>query len=155
ALAGAAATQVQHVHLLFQSSGGTVSDGVCLYNFLRMLPIEVSLYNVGTVASAGALAYLGAKVRKVSATGTFMLHRTQASPLMATAERLQALVKSVAVDDQRTETILRVHLNLPDELWEVHKVSDLWFSAEEAVEYGLATEVGDFAPPKGTQLFHV
>jgi hypothetical protein len=29
----AAANQVGHIHLLFQSTGGTVSDGVCLYNF--------------------------------------------------------------------------------------------------------------------------
>ena len=125
----------------------------CLYNFLRTLPVEVSLYNVGTVASAAALVYLGAKSRKVSATATFMLHRTQAAPAGVTAERLQALGKSVALDDERTETILRAHLKLPDDLWDVHKVADLWLSAEEAIKYGLATEIADFAPPKGTQLF--
>jgi ATP-dependent Clp protease protease subunit len=150
-----AANQVGHVHLLFQSTGGTVADGVCLYNFLNTLPIEISLYNVGTVASAGALAYLGAKTRKVSTTGTFMLHRTQATPFGATAERLLALGKSVMLDDQRTEAILRSHLNLPDDLWEIHRVADLWLSAEEAVKYGLATEIADFAPPKGTLLFGV
>ena len=70
--------KVRRVHLLFRTTGDTVGDGVCLYNYLRSLPIEISLYNVGTVASIGALAYLGAKVRKTSTSATFMLHRTQA-----------------------------------------------------------------------------
>jgi ATP-dependent Clp protease protease subunit len=59
------------------------------------------------------------------------------------------------LDDQPTERILRAHLTLPNELWDVHKVADLWLSAEEAVKYGLATEIADFAPPKGMQLFSV
>jgi ATP-dependent Clp protease protease subunit len=148
--------KVQHVHMLFQSSGGTVSDGVCLYNYLRALPVKVSLYNVGMVASIAALAYLGAKTRKTSATATFMLHRTQATPIGATAERLHALGKSVALDDQRTETILREHLKMmPDELWEVHKIADLWLSADEAIRFGLATDIGDFAPPLGSQVFNI
>jgi ATP-dependent Clp protease protease subunit len=155
AFAVATASKVRHLHLLFQSTGGSVADGVCLYNVLRHLPIEISLYNSGTVASIGAVAYLGAKVRKTSASATFMLHRTQASPMGATAERLQAIGKSISLDDQRTEAILRKHLKMPDDLWDVHRVADLWLSAEEAVKYGLATEIGDFAPPFGTQVFNV
>jgi ATP-dependent Clp protease, protease subunit len=154
-LGAAMANKVQRVHLLFQSTGGTVADGICLYNFLHRLPVEISLYNIGTVASIGALAYLGAKIRKTSSSATFMLHRTQISPLGATAERLQAFAKNVTLDDARTETILRARLRLLDDLWEIHKVADLWLSAEEAVKYGLATEMGEFAPPFGTQIFNV
>jgi ATP-dependent protease ClpP protease subunit len=61
----------------------------------------------------------------------------------------------VALDDQRTETILRHHLKMPDDLWEVHKSADLWLSAEEAVKYGLATDIAEFAPPFGSQVFNV
>jgi ATP-dependent Clp protease, protease subunit len=154
-LGAAMANKVQRVHLLFQSTGGTVADGVCLYNFLHRLPIEICLYNVGTVASVGALVFLGAKVRNTSASATFMLHRTQASPMGATAERLQAITKSVALDDQRTEEILRQHLVMPDDVWEVHKTADLWLSAEEAVKYGLATKIAEFAPPFGSQVYNI
>src|SRR6266478_7143336 len=98
-VSGAMTSKVQRIHLLFQSTGGSVPDGVCLYNYLHSLPIEISLYNVGTVASIAALAYLGAKVRKTSASATFMLHRTQIIPQSATAERLQSIGKSVSLDD--------------------------------------------------------
>ena len=33
--------QIAQVHLLLQSSGGSVSDSVCLYNFFRSLPIDL------------------------------------------------------------------------------------------------------------------
>jgi ATP-dependent Clp protease protease subunit len=154
-ISGAMATKIQRIHLLFQSTGGSVPDGVCLYNYLHSLPIEICLYNVGSVASIAAVAYLGAKVRRVSATATFMLHRTHVIPQSATAARLQAIGKSVTLDDERTEEILRKHLQLPDELWGVHEVADLWLSADEAVRYGLATEIAEFSPPFGTQLFNV
>ena len=53
------AQRVAHVHLLFQSNGGTVGDGLCLYNFFRSLPISLTFYNTGSVASVAAIAYLG------------------------------------------------------------------------------------------------
>src|SRR5689334_19776532 len=54
------------IHILFQSGGGNIGDGIALYNFLRTYPIEVTLYNVGTVASVGVIIYLAAKNRMVS-----------------------------------------------------------------------------------------
>jgi ATP-dependent Clp protease, protease subunit len=146
---------VEHIHLLFQSSGGTVGDGIALYNFFRALPIKLSLYNVGTVASIGAVAYLGAKIRKASAHATFMVHRTQATFQAATAERLHAHAYSVALHDQRTEAILRRHLEMPDDRWKVHEIADLWMSANEALEYNMATAIEEFSPPPSAQIFHV
>ena len=61
--------KVKHVHLLFQSAGGYVGDGVFLYNLFRSIPIELTLYNVGQISSAGVVAYLGAKRRKTTKNG--------------------------------------------------------------------------------------
>jgi ATP-dependent protease ClpP protease subunit len=75
ALAIAGNAKVKHIHLLFQSAGGYVGDGVFLYNLFRSIPIEITLYNVGQISSAGVIAYLGAKARKTAKTATFMIHR--------------------------------------------------------------------------------
>jgi ATP-dependent Clp protease, protease subunit len=152
-MATAINNRVPRLHLLFQSSGGLVGDGVCLYNFLKALPIPLTIYNVGSVSSIAALAYLGAEERKVSAHATFMLHRTYASPQAAGAERLQAIAKGLLLDDERTETILRQHLTLDEGRWAEHRSNDIWFSAQEAVDAGFATSIGDFAPPKGSLVY--
>jgi ATP-dependent Clp protease protease subunit len=153
-LAGAMTTGVTHVHLLFQSLGGAVSDGICLYNYFRAVPIDLTLYNVGGVSSIATIAFLGAKKRKTSAYATFMIHRTQSPAQSATSERLNAIAHSVVADDERTEAILRQHLKLSKDQWAVHKNADLWLTAKEAINCGLA-EGGEFAPPPRTPIFNV
>jgi ATP-dependent Clp protease protease subunit len=147
------AKQVRAVHLLFQSTGGNVGDGVCLYNFFRAFPIDLVIYNVGTVWSAAALAYLGAVKRKTSARASFMLHRTHVSPKFAKASTLKAIANSIALDDSRIESILRDHITLED--WSAIDQQDVFFSGEEAIKIGLANEIGEFAPPPRTQLFNI
>jgi ATP-dependent Clp protease, protease subunit len=59
------------------------------------------------------------------------------------------------MDDERCEAILRANVNLTQEQWAVHKSSDLWLRAEEAVSAGLATQIDDFAPPIGSMINNV
>lgn len=144
-----------HIHLLLQSMGGGVGDGICLYNFFRNSPIPMTLYNSGTCASIAAVAYLGGKERKVSAYGTFMLHKTHASPQTASAERLYAAARSVMLDDTRMESIIRQNLSLSSAQWSDHEGFDLWLSADEAVGAGLATDIGEFSPPLGLRVYNI
>lgn len=142
-------------HLLFNSNGGTVSEGVALYNYFRALTIDFTIYNAGAVQSAGVVAYLGAKKRKVSAHAAFMVHRTHVSPQYATADRLHAFTNSLRIDDERTEAILRQYLTLSEEQWQAHHAHELWLTAPDAVKAGLANEVGEFSPPPGRQIFGI
>lgn len=89
----------KRVHLLFQSSGGSVGDGIFLHNFFKNCPIDVAVYNAGTVASIGVVAFLGAKTRIVSKHATFMVHpSTNAPQPVNTADRLKAVVESLRLD---------------------------------------------------------
>ena len=153
AVAIASQKQVKHLHLLFQSTGGIVSDGICLYNFFRTAPIDITLYNMGSVQSIAALAYLGAKHRKVHSSGTFMLHKTTFTPNPPTAPSLQAAAKYVSMEDERTELILKEKIELSPENWNEIRNNQLWITAEEAIKNKLADAIGEFAPPKGTQIY--
>ena len=67
AITTVSSTNVDHIHLLMQSSGGLVGDGVCLYNFFRNLNIGLTIYNGGQICSIATLVYLGVKERKARA----------------------------------------------------------------------------------------
>ena len=99
--------KVQHVHLLFQSAGGFVGDGIALYNYFKTLPIELTVYNSGAVASIGVIAYLGAKTRNASKYSAFMIHRTQRNPATSTANMLKSLAESAAIDDHFGQPLSR------------------------------------------------
>jgi ATP-dependent Clp protease, protease subunit len=154
-MSAAIQNKVASVHLLMQSTGGIVGDGICLYNFFRTLPIDLTVYNTGAVSSVAVIAYLGAKKRKVSAHAAFMVHRTYSSPQFANAVRLQSAANSAIMDDNRTEAILRQCLNLTIDQWEIHKATELWLNANDAINSGLADEVANFAPPMGAPLYTI
>lgn len=151
----ASASGVKSVHLLFQSTGGGIGEGVALYNFFKSLNFDLTLYNAGTIASIAVIAYLGAKHRKTSAHATFMIHRTQTTTQYANTETIKTLAEAAIINDKRTEAILREHINMPDDKWNDFDHNDLTFSAEDAVRFGIAEEISDFAPPPGTRLFNV
>lgn len=153
-LARATQDHVERIHILFQSAGGAVGDGISLYNFLRHAPLEVCLYNSGTICSIAAIAYLGAAKRLVSKHATFMIHRSKAHPqTIPTAEGLKAAVASLKIDDVRTEAILRDHLKIPSSKWSSLRHNEFWFTADDAVTNGMATAVGDFSPPRGSVVY--
>lgn len=144
------------VHLLIQSAGGIVGDGVAMYNFLRHLPIELTTYNAGAVESIAVLPYLAGKVRRANDHATFMVHKT-AFPLQAPAGAMELSVRAEAsrLFDENVEAILRSEITLPDEKWATHKTSDLVFNATDAMTYKLVHEIADFKPPRGAPLLNI
>jgi ATP-dependent protease ClpP protease subunit len=149
-----ASSGTKRVHILFQSWGGFIGDGVFLYNALKKLSIEIVLYNAGQVASAATLAYLGAHSRKTTANAVFMIHKSTYNPNAAGADKLKAAADNLAIDDIRVEEILRSHLKLPEELWTQFRFHDVYLTGKDAVTYGMAEEIGEFSPPAGTKVLN-
>lgn len=146
---------VKHIHIIFQTNGGIIGDGISLYNLFRASPVDMTLYNVGTVCSIGVIAFLGAKNRKTSKYATFMIHRSYMSPAGANSERLASAASQMILDDARVEGILKSHTKIPAEKWDAHKFADVWLSAKEAVECSIADGEAEFSPPLGSTLFNV
>ena len=147
---------VETAHILIQSNGGYVSDGICLYNYLRQLPIQIHMYNAGAVASIAVIVYLAGQHRFASETARFMVHKSHASaPHGARPDALRIIVEGLQADDARTEKILRDHVQLREEHWQTHAYSDLHLTAKEAKEVGMIAELRDFAPPAGMRVTNI
>jgi ATP-dependent Clp protease protease subunit len=154
--AGAVQEGYNDIHLLMQTVGGNVPDGICLYNFFQSLEgINLTIYNAGNVSSAGVVAYLGGDKRVVYSTGAFMIHRAHATFQGANSDDVQARVASLVMDDTRTEAVLGNHLTLTTAQTEIHKSSDLWLDADQAIATGLAHEKGEFWVPKGARVHNI
>ncbi len=154
ALTFALSNKVSRLHLLFHTWGGVVGDGIYLYNLLKNFPLEVILYNSGQIASAGTIAYLGARFRKTTANATFMIHKSHNSPQFANATKLKNVSDSLLLDDIRSEEILKQHLKLPDGLWSQFEYHDVYIQGTSSVAYGLADEISEFSPPVGSMVLN-
>ena len=148
--------KVDTAHILLQSNGGYVSDGICLYNFLSKLPINIAMYNAGAVASIAVILFLAGRQRYASDTARFMVHKSHATASPgARPDALKIIVDGLRADDLRTEQILIQHVALSKENWAVHAYSDLHLTAQEALAVGMIHAVTDFAPPKGKRLCNI
>ncbi|WP_426114374.1 ATP-dependent Clp protease proteolytic subunit [Massilia sp. PWRC2] len=156
AVAEMAADGLDTAHVLLQSNGGYVSDGLCLYNFLANSPVEFVMYNGGAVASIAVIVYLAGQRRYASETARFMVHKSHATASPgARPDALNIIVEGLRADDARTESILRKHIELAPEQWAIHQYSDLHLNAGDARVAGMIAAVGDFAPPKGARLRNI
>ncbi len=143
-------------HILIQSNGGYVSDGICLYNFLSKLPFDIITYNAGAVASIAVTLFLAGRQRHASETARFMVHKSHATASPGSRpDALSIIVEGLRADDMRTERILRDHVNLTQEQWQVHTYSDLHLTAAQALQVGMIESIRDFAPPKGKRLTNI
>jgi ATP-dependent protease ClpP protease subunit len=154
--AGASQGGTTEVHLLFQSAGGIIGDGISLYNFFNTVPLKLHLYNTGSVQSIAVLAYLGATYRHTSAHGTFLIHKSHfPTQLGANATKLEALAKNLVLEDDRIEAILKEKTHIPEEKWALHALQDVTFSAKEAVEFGIADDIREFEIAPGSQVYNI
>lgn len=151
----ASQNDVQELHLLFQSTGGMVGDGVSLHNYLRAYPVDLHIYNTGAVSSIAVHGYLGAKHRYTSATGTFMIHKSTMNQQGAIGiTKLRALADALHIEDVRSEAVLREFTNIPEDKWALHAVQDVMFNATDAVQYGIAHAIREWQVPAGGNIFN-
>jgi ATP-dependent Clp protease protease subunit len=147
---------VQTAHVLLQSNGGYVSDGLCLYNFLANGPVKFIMYNGGAVASIAVILFLCGKERYASETARFMVHKSHATASPgARPDALNIIVEGLRADDARTEAVLRKHVILTPEQWATHQYSDLHLNSRDARIAHLITDIIDFAPPQGARLHNI
>jgi ATP-dependent protease ClpP protease subunit len=62
------------IYFLFSSNGGAISSGVTLYNFLKSLPVDLIMHNIGAINSIANVIFLAGKERYASPHTTFLFH---------------------------------------------------------------------------------
>ena len=62
------------LYILFSTSGGSVSAGFVIYNFLRSLPYTIIMHNIGAVDSIGLVLFLAGTKRYSTNNATFLIH---------------------------------------------------------------------------------
>jgi len=156
AVSGMSESGIETAHVLLQSNGGYVSDGLCMYNFLSNAPVTFVMYNAGAVASIAVILFLAGTRRYASETARFMVHKSHATASPgARPDALNIIVEGLRADDARTESILRKHIELSPEQWGIHQYSDLHLTSRDAKAARMITDVADFAPPRGVIIRNI
>lgn len=130
------------IHFYINSPGGSVTDGLAIYDTMQLVRADVSTICVGMAASMGAFLLAGGKKGKryILPNAEVMIHQPsggaqgQASDIKITADHILAT-------RQRLNRIMADNTGKPLEVIAADTERDNWLTAEEAVAYGLVDQI--------------
>ena len=139
----------QSIHLLIESPGGFLSDGLALYNDLRARArsgVTVTAEARGVVASAAVLPFLAADTRTMTTGTELMIHNPWSLLLMAgTADDIEDAVTKVVGGlrsaEKTNREVLVERTGASRQKVTTWLKDETWFAPEEAVDGGFATAV--------------
>jgi len=130
------------IHFYINSPGGSVNDGLMIYDTMQFLTCDVNTYAVGQSASMGAvLVAAGTKGKRYALpNSTIMIHQVLGGAEGAASD-VEIRVKYMLGLKRRLNQILAKHTGKPVEQVEKDCDRDNFMSADEAKAYGLVDEV--------------
>ena len=155
AMSQCVARRVKRVDLLLSTPGGSVSNGINLYNVLRAMPFDLTVHNVGNIDSIGNAIFLAGKRRYASPPSTFMFHGVgfdNPAGQRLEEKNLRESLNSILADQKRIGTIIAQHTSLsPEEIEGLFRESQTK-DAEFAMSKGFISEIREANIPTGSSV---
>lgn len=134
------------ITIVIHSDGGTPDDAMRILDAIQMLKergLAVHTIVTGKAYSMAAIIYCMGDYRTIYPNGLLMFHSSRYPELQdydVTGAKLMDLYNELKVFDDRFFAIMSA-TGVPKELVEKSKTSDVYFSAEDAVKYGIAHSI--------------
>ncbi len=146
----------QEIYLMISTPGGTVMNGLNLYNVLRAFPVHLTTHNVGNIDSIGNAIFLAGKTRYACPHSTFMFHGVGVNSGTAARfeqKNLQEMIGSILADQKRIGDLIQEHTTLKAGqvrgLFKEARTKD----ANYARSVGIIHEIRDVNIPPGVPVF--
>ncbi len=132
------------INMYINSPGGSVYDGMAIYDTMQLVSCDVSTISVGLCASFGTVLLAAGKHGKRYAlpNSTIMMHQPW-SGMQGQAADIEIHARETLRIQDRLRQIIADHTGQPYEQVARDSDRDFWMTAEQAVEYGLVDQVHD------------
>lgn len=132
----------QRVTVRINTQGGSVTEANAIHNAMKRHPGGVDTIVDSLAASAGSFIMLAGERRIIAKNASVMIH----NPWTITFGNATEHRKTAEVLDKFGESLLTMYTDVmkatPEEINAMLE-AETWFTAKEAVEIGLATEIGN------------
>lgn len=134
----------KEIILYINSPGGEVQSGIAVFDYMKLMSAPLTTVCIGTAASMGAILFLAGSRRIMTRHSRIMIHDPAPGggslEGMKPAEIEKRLENLKQTRDVICGIIAEASGRTPEEVMSV-TCEDSWFDAEEALQYGLATEI--------------
>lgn len=133
-------------YFLMNSPGGSVKDGIALYNFLNALPCTIIMHNMGSVDSIGIVIFMAGDERYMCGGTSFHFHGVGTEPKgHFNLAKLKEMVSSLKDDEDKISHIISGNTSLKE-----IEIAGFFSQGESknsgfAIKYGVVSEVRNAA----------
>jgi ATP-dependent Clp protease protease subunit len=130
------------ISLYINSPGGSVTAGLAIYDTMRLIPNDVSTLAMGLAGSMGQfLLCAGTAGKRFSLPHAQVLMHQGSAGFGGTAADVEIYAEQLERTGVVMTRLIAEHTGQPVERVERDSLRDRWFSAEEALEYGLIDHI--------------
>ena len=148
-------TGQKEFYFLISSPGGSVNDGIVLYNFIKALPAKIIMHNIGVIDSIATVIFLSANERYCNKNSSFLFHGVGMDinqPQRFDEKILKEHLIMIERDQKNIASIISERTQLKES-----EIEEMFFRAktknpQEAKEIGIITEIKEATIPEGSQI---
>jgi len=149
---------VKKVCLMLSTPGGSVMNGINLYNVMRAMPFHLTTHNVGNIDSIGNAVFLAGEERYSCPQATFMFHGVGFDinqGIRLEEKLLRERLGSLMADQTRIGDIIKERTNLdPTEIKKLFLEAQTR-DAAYARANGIIHDIRDVKVPSGTPVLQL
>lgn len=135
------------IHFYIDSPGGSVTDGMAIYDTMQYVKCDVSTICIGMAASMGAFLLAGGAKgkRMILPNAEVMIHQPSGGT-QGQATEIQIAAEHILRTKKKLNEILAQNTGKPVEKVAEDTERDNWLTAQEALEYGLVDRIIEKRP---------
>ncbi len=138
------------ISMYINSPGGSISDGLAIYDTMRVIRPKIATYCVGMAASMGAVLLAGGEKGKryILSNGRVLIHQPLIRGVVTgPATELEIEAKEIIRLRKKLYQIMADDTGQDEPTIERDCDRNKWLSAEEAVEYGCVDSILEHLEP--------
>ena len=129
------------ITLYINSSGGSVSAGLAIYDAMNMIKSCVNTICIGKAASMGCILLINGSKRFILPNSEVMIHEVSSGNFGKITEMQEHLDHSKSLNNKLRKIIVEKTNLSWNQVKENTTKKDKWFNAKEAVKYGFVDEI--------------
>jgi ATP-dependent Clp protease protease subunit len=139
------------ISLYVNSPGGSVTDGLAIYDTMQYVRCDVSTICLGLAASMGQfLLCAGAPGKRYALPHSRILMHQPSGQMQGQAADIAIQAEQIVYLKRMMAERIALHTGQPIERIEADSDRDRWFTAQEALDYGFIDRVIDRSTLKAT-----
>lgn len=141
------ALNVDEINVYINSYGGEVAEALAIYSVLKRHSAQVHTFCDGFACSAATIIFCAGDVRTMGSIALMMIHNCMSYAGFANSEELRKIAEdNDKINQSSIEAYKKVSTLSEDEIKAMMN-AETWLTAQEALEYGFATEIADAEDP--------